>query len=216
MWALKIELACCRVERGAGGDAAPLQPVLGAAARAGFGSRGSTAPLSCMAAVSWCCPHGHPVPQQSCPGSPPAHPGMLVNAKAICCHRSWPSQAQRAHGHLPSCPRQAEFVVSVCPGVSVPLMQGSGVIPQIVEAGEAPAESSSSAGVPEQGTHRVHFLCHCGHSDMPPLLPRSFLVTPVPTPSTADVSPVPWASSADLCSLPQLLQKCLCWSLLAR
>lgn len=146
-----------------------------------------------MAAVSWCCPLGHPVPA-ALPWVPPARPALLVNAKAICCHGSWPSQAQRLHGHVPSChssgtgcKRGEEGVsgVTVHPGMSVQsLSAGKWGDPTGFWVQGKP-QQKAAGGVPEQGgqgtqgpfsavslcdTPVVTLISH-------PLLPRSPLLS---------------------------------------
>lgn len=79
LWGLKIELACRRVERGAGGDATPLPaPCLvllpGQDLAAGETPARCPAWQQCPGAVPWVTPS-----QQSCPGSPqPVQPRWLM------------------------------------------------------------------------------------------------------------------------------------------
>lgn len=156
---------------------------------------------------------GHPSPAEL-PWVPPAHPGLVVNAESICCHRSWPSQAQRPRGHLSSCLRQAadverrEILVSLSVlGCLCSKLECSGVIIQILGAGSSRWELHQGWRCPRAGGTGSIFSCvTCGHSDIPPQEPFAVPrlraprgLTPVPTPSTGDVSPVPFVA---LCSLP--------------
>lgn len=127
---------------------------------------------------------GHPVPAEL-PWVPPAHPGLVVNAESICCHRSWPSQAQRPRGHLSSCLGQAadverrEILVPLCVlGCLCSKPECSGVIPQILDAGSSKWELHQGWRCPRAGGTGSIFSCvTCGHSDIPALLPRSPLLS---------------------------------------
>lgn len=182
-----------------------------------------------MAAVSWCCPLGHPVPAEL-PWVPPARPALLVNAKASCCHGSWPSQAQRPHGHVPSChssgtgcKRGEEGVcgVTVHPGMSVQsLSAGKWGNPTGFWVQGKP-QQKAAGGVPEQGGQGTQgpfsavspVVTLTSH----PLLPRSPLLScclcaRAQSPPghchqcrPGAVSPVPRPALRALCSLPAAL-----------
>lgn len=244
MWGLKIELACRRVERGAGGDAAPLPaPCLvllpGQDLAAGETPARCPAWQQCPGAVPWVTPS-----QQSCPGSPqPVQPCWLMLKPAAATGPGLPrlrdlmDVSPVPHSSGTGCKRGEEGVsgVTVHPGMSMQsLSAGKWGDPTGFWVQEKP-QQKAAGGVPEQGGQGTQgpFMAVSPVVTLTshPLLPRSPLLScclcaraQSPPghchqcrPSAQEPCPL---SPGQLCGLcapsQQLLQKCLCWSLFAR
>lgn len=183
--------------------------LLGAAARAGFGSRGGTVLLSCMAAVAWHCPPRHPVPAELSWVPQPIQPCWIMLKPSAAVGPGLPRLRDLVDISHPASDR-----LHMWRGGSFWCLSLSWDVPSL-RAGDwgdptgfwmqEKPQQKAAGGVPEQGTQGP-FSAVSPVVTLPstPSSPGATAVL-LPLSPGSELCPLSPASSVALCSLPPAL-----------